>query len=162
MTDERDITRPEDPPSDVEGSPAGRPPSKVVLACVGVGVVLVLAFFWWSQQPAEMSLREYLDIKGGAWHFRDFLITGTVESTGRPLGIELAVGDKRMHYLTVKDGEKTAGIWYDPEEFPNPPKKGDVAQIEGHFDTCLSVGGMVGRATQQTTGIADKISTTNG
>jgi hypothetical protein len=157
MIDQEDIMRYQDAPDDSQdGSPETPPPNRGMV-CVGIGIILVITFFWWMNQPAEMSVQEYLDIKGGAWHFRDFRITGTVQSAGRPLTMELKIDDTRLHFLTVKDGEKLAGVWYDPKKFSNPPKEGDVAEVTGYFDTYFSPGGMVGRNSTETTGIANSI-----
>ena len=82
------------------------------------------------------------------------------ESPGPSSFLQLEVGDKQMHCVTVKDGEKLASVWYDSDEFPNPPKKGDVAEVEGHFDSSLSPGGMPGPPKRWTSGIANKIKVT--
>jgi len=157
MIDQEDIMQPEDTQNDRQDGPSKKPLSQVAMVCMGIGVVLIVAFFWWTQQPAKMSVQEYLDIKAGAWHFRDFRITGTVHYAGRPEYLELRIDNKSMYDLTIKDGEKRAGVWYDPNEFPNPPKKGDVVDVTGHFDSYFSPGGMVGRSSSGTTGIAERI-----
>jgi hypothetical protein len=161
MNDQEDIMRHQDQSDDSQDGPSGEPLSQRAMVCIGVGVVLVVALFWWMNQPAEMSVQEYLDIKGGAWHFRDFRITGTVHYAGRPRYLELRIDNKSMYDLTIKDGEKQAAVWYDPDEFPNPPKEGDVVEVTGHFDSYFSPGGMVGRSSRGTTGIANSITVIN-